>query len=91
MSVNPGFGGQSFIPAMLPKISRLREMIDAAGLPVKIQVDGGLNENTVGPVAQAGCDVFVAGTAIFGKQDYVQAIKELRQKIAGALTPKKKL
>ena len=90
MSVNPGFGGQSFIPAMLPKIRRLREMIDAAGLPVKIQVDGGLNGGTIGPVARAGCDVFVAGTAIFGKKDYAAAIKELRQKIDAALAPKKK-
>jgi ribulose-phosphate 3-epimerase len=90
MSVNPGFGGQSFIPAMLPKIRRLREMIDNAGLPVKIQVDGGLNGDTVGLVAQAGCDVFVAGTAIFGKKDYDAAIKELRQKIDAALGSKKK-
>jgi ribulose-phosphate 3-epimerase len=87
MSVNPGFGGQSFIPAMLPKIRRLREMIDAGGLAVKIEVDGGLNEATVGEVARAGCDVYVAGTAIFGEKDYAAAIKALRQKIAGALTP----
>jgi ribulose-phosphate 3-epimerase len=84
MSVNPGFGGQSFIPAMLPKIRRLREMIDSAGLPVKIEVDGGLNGDTIGAVARAGCDVFVAGTAVFGKPDYTQAIQELRQEIAGA-------
>jgi ribulose-phosphate 3-epimerase len=90
MSVNPGFGGQSFIPAMLPKIRRVREMIDSAGLPVKIEVDGGLNGGTIGPVAQAGCDVFVAGTAIFGKQDYAAAIQELRREIAAGLTPKKK-
>ncbi|MBI4643902.1 MAG: ribulose-phosphate 3-epimerase [Deltaproteobacteria bacterium] len=90
MSVNPGFGGQSFIPAMLPKIRRLREMIDSQGLPVKIEVDGGLNGDTVGAVARAGCDVFVAGTAVFGKPDYAQAIQELRREIAGALTPKKK-
>lgn len=90
MSVNPGFGGQSFIPAMLPKIRRVREMIDSRGLAVKIEVDGGLNGDTVGPVAQAGCDVFVAGTAIFGKQDYAAAIQELRREIAAGLTPKKK-
>jgi len=85
MSVNPGFGGQSFIPAMLPKIRRLREMLDAGGLDVKIQVDGGLNGTTVGPVAQAGCDVFVAGTAIFKEPDYAQAIQELRRKIGAAV------
>ena len=90
MSVNPGFGGQSFIPAMLPKIRLLREMLDSQGLAVKIQVDGGLNGGTVGAVAQAGCDVFVAGTAVFGKPDYAAAIQELRGKIAGALAPKKK-
>ena len=90
MSVNPGFGGQSFIPAMLPKIRRLREMIDVRGLAVKIEVDGGLNEATIGAVAQAGCDVFVAGTAVFGERDYVQAIQKLRQQIAGAPTAKKK-
>ncbi|RJR41779.1 MAG: ribulose-phosphate 3-epimerase [Deltaproteobacteria bacterium] len=90
MSVNPGFGGQSFIPAVLPKISRLREMIDSRGLPVKIQVDGGLNGDTVAAVAAAGGDVFVAGTAVFGKKDYAAAIQELRQEIAAGLNPPKK-
>jgi ribulose-phosphate 3-epimerase len=85
MSVNPGFGGQSFIPAMLPKIRRLREMIDSQGLAVKIEVDGGVNQKTVGPVAQAGADVLVAGTAIFGTKDYGRAIQELRRQIAKAL------
>ena len=89
MSVNPGFGGQSFIPAMLPKIRRLREMIDARGLAVQIQVDGGLNTKTVGAAAQAGCNVFVAGTAIFGEKDYARAIQELRKKIAAALKDQK--
>lgn len=78
MSVNPGFGGQGFIPAVLPKIRLLREMIDSRGLPVKIQVDGGINVDTIGAAAQAGCDVYVAGTAIFGEKDYVQAIQRLR-------------
>jgi ribulose-phosphate 3-epimerase len=88
MSVNPGFGGQSFIPAALPKIRRLREMIDSRGLKVKIEVDGGINAKTIGAVAQAGADVFVAGTAIFGAKDYGQAIKELRQQIDKALKGK---
>jgi len=82
MTVNPGFGGQQFIEAMLPKIKRLREMINSRGLPVKIQADGGLNNATVARVAQAGCDVYVAGTAIFGQQDYARAIQELRGQIA---------
>ena len=89
MSVNPGFGGQSFIPAMLAKIRSLREMIDSQGLSVKIEVDGGLNGATVGPVAQAGCDVFVAGTAIFGTRDYGKAIQELRRQIDKAVKGKK--
>ncbi len=89
MSVNPGFGGQGFIPAALPKIRRLREMIDSQKLSIKIEVDGGVNENTVGPVAQAGADVMVAGTAIFGTKDYGQAIQRMRQKIAAALKGKK--
>ncbi len=90
MTVNPGFGGQEFISAMLPKIRRVREMIHAAGLTVKIEVDGGVNERTVGAVAQAGCDVFVAGTAIFGKPDYAQTIARLRQLIARAREGKEK-
>jgi ribulose-phosphate 3-epimerase len=85
MSVNPGFGGQSFIPAMLPKIRRLREMLDSRGLAIKIEVDGGVNKKTIGPVAAAGADVYVAGTAIFGTKDYGQAIKELRRQIDQAL------
>ena len=89
MSVNPGFGGQSFIPSALPKIRRLREMIEAAGLNVKIQVDGGLNVDTIGAVARAGCDVFVAGTAVFGEKDYAQAIKALSAKIDSGLKNKK--
>jgi ribulose-phosphate 3-epimerase len=89
MSVNPGFGGQSFIPAMLPKIKRLREIIDSRGLAIKIEVDGGVNKKTIGPVAQAGADVYVAGTAIFGEKDYGKAIQELRRQIDQALKGKK--
>jgi ribulose-phosphate 3-epimerase len=84
MTVNPGFGGQEFIPAMVPKIRRLRELIDQAGLKVKVQVDGGLNEATVGAVARAGCEVFVAGTAIFSHNSYAQAIAALRRLIQEA-------
>lgn len=86
MTVNPGFGGQEFIPGVVPKIRRLRELIDRQGLKVKIQVDGGINEKTVVQAARAGCEVFVAGTAIFGQNNYAQAIATLRQKIETART-----
>jgi ribulose-phosphate 3-epimerase len=79
MSVNPGFGGQEFIAGVIPKIQRLRELIDTKGLKVLIQVDGGINEATVGRAARAGCDVFVAGTAVFGAPDYGAAIAALRR------------
>jgi len=85
MTVNPGFGGQEFIPAVVPKIRRLRELIDERGLKVQIQVDGGVSEATIGEVARAGCDVFVAGTAIFGAPDYAKAIAGLRRQIDAAL------
>jgi ribulose-phosphate 3-epimerase len=80
MTVNPGFGGQQFIPAVLPKIESLRALIDRENLPVKIQTDGGVNEDTIAQAARAGCDIFVAGTAVFGQPDYARAIKGLRQK-----------
>jgi ribulose-phosphate 3-epimerase len=85
MSVNPGFGGQEFIPGVVPKIRRLRELIAERGLPIKIQVDGGVSEATAGELAQAGCDVFVAGTAIFHAPDYTEAIAGLRRQIDRAL------
>jgi ribulose-phosphate 3-epimerase len=84
MSVNPGFGGQEFIPGVVPKIRRLREIIDDRGLPVQIQVDGGVSEATAGDLARAGCDIFVAGTAIFRTPDYAQAIAGLRRRIEAA-------
>ncbi len=84
MTVNPGFGGQEFIPGVLPKIERLREWLDKEGLPVKIETDGGVNEDTAAQVARAGCDIFVAGTAIFGQPDYAKAIAGLRATIAAA-------
>jgi ribulose-phosphate 3-epimerase len=82
MSVNPGFGGQQFISAMVPKVARLREMIDRQNLDIKIEVDGGVNVDTIGPLAQAGTDIFVAGSAIFGRPDYQAAIAEMRAQIA---------
>jgi ribulose-phosphate 3-epimerase len=78
MTVNPGFGGQSFIPEVLPKIRRLRKMIDGAGLRTEIEVDGGINPNTARQVVEAGATVLVAGSAVFGSKDYRQAISALR-------------
>lgn len=79
MTVNPGFGGQKFIESMLPKIRTLREWIDARDLDVALEVDGGIGPETVPRVHQAGADVFVAGTAIFGASNYGDAIEGLRR------------
>jgi ribulose-phosphate 3-epimerase len=79
MSVNPGFGGQKFIPATLEKISRLRKMIDDRGLTIDIEVDGGVNSKTIASVAGAGANVFVAGSAIFGSDDYAATIAKFRR------------
>jgi ribulose-phosphate 3-epimerase len=81
MSVNPGFGGQAFIPNSINKIKALRNHIQERGLSVLIEVDGGVNEKTIAQVAAAGADVFVAGSAIFGSKDYQTTIQSLRQKI----------
>ena len=79
MTVNPGFGGQSYIPAITNKISRLRTMITARSLEVDIQVDGGIKSGTVLEASRAGANVFVAGSAVFKAADYRQAISDLRQ------------
>jgi ribulose-phosphate 3-epimerase len=79
MSVNPGFGGQKFIASSIEKIKKLRNMINEKGLNVDIQVDGGIGVNTIQAVSQAGCDIFVAGSAIFGKGDYKEKIEKLRE------------
>jgi ribulose-phosphate 3-epimerase len=79
MTVNPGFGGQSFIEACLPKIERLRSSIDKRGLKARIEVDGGIAPETAKRVVDAGATVLVAGTAVFGKKDYAQAIRALRK------------
>ena len=81
MSVNPGFGGQAFIPSSLDKIKALRQQIQDRGLSVLIEVDGGVNDNTIAAIASAGADVFVAGSAIFGSKDYEKTIQSFRQKI----------
>jgi ribulose-phosphate 3-epimerase len=79
MSVNPGFGGQGFIPACLPKIEELRRQIDRRGLPVELEVDGGVKTDNIGLIAGAGADVFVAGSAVFGEADYAATIARLKE------------
>jgi ribulose-phosphate 3-epimerase len=79
MTVNPGFGGQSFLPEMLPKIRRIRALCDERGLHPVIEVDGGENEVTAGQAAAAGATAFVAGSAIFGTKDYAAAIAAIRR------------
>jgi ribulose-phosphate 3-epimerase len=78
MSVNPGFGGQSFIRSQLAKIAALRTMIDASGREIALQVDGGVTAETARDCIAAGADVLVAGTAVFGKPDYAAAIAAIR-------------
>ena len=83
MSVNPGFGGQQFIPNSLSKIRALRRIIDDRDLTILIEVDGGVNTKTIADVARAGADVFVAGSANFNSDDYSRTIKDFREKIKG--------
>ncbi len=78
MTVEPGFGGQEFLDLTLPKIRRARAAIDASGLDVKLQVDGGITEETIWRAAEAGADVFVAGSAVYGADDPAEAIEQLR-------------
>ena len=84
MSVNPGFGGQSFIPSALPKITKVREMIDRTGREIRLEVDGGVKVDNIGAVAAAGADTFVAGSAIFGAKDYRATIAAMREEIRRA-------
>ncbi len=79
MSVNPGFGGQSFLPSALRKLGRLRTMIRARGVDVHLEVDGGIKPGTAHQVRSAGADVLVAGTAVFGQDDYGAAVRALRE------------
>lgn len=83
MTVNPGFGGQVFIPGVIPKIRRLREMVDAQGLEIEIEVDGGVGPDTIQRVSSAGADVFVAGSAIFYSENYEKTIRLMRDKMNG--------
>ncbi len=82
MSVNPGFGGQAFIPSTLAKIRAVRERIDASGREVRLEVDGGIKTTNIGAVAAAGADTFVAGSAIFGATDYAAVLRSMRVAIA---------
>jgi ribulose-phosphate 3-epimerase len=84
MSVNPGFGGQSFIPSVLPKITKVREMIGRSGREIRLEVDGGVKVDNIGAVAAAGADTFVAGSAIFGAKDYRATIAAMREEISKA-------
>jgi ribulose-phosphate 3-epimerase len=85
MSVNPGFGGQSFIESALPKIARVRELIDRSGREIRLEVDGGVKVDNIKAVAAAGADTFVAGSAIFGSKDYRATIAAMRAEIAKAV------
>ena len=82
MSVNPGFGGQKFIPSTLSKLSQVRSLIDSSGLDIRLEVDGGVTVDNIAEVAAAGADTFVAGSAIFNTDDYRQTISEMRQRLA---------
>ena len=84
MSVNPGFGGQTFIPAVLPKIREARNLIDNSGRDIRLEVDGGIKEENIAEIARCGADTFVAGTAIFGKPDYEQVITAMKASAASA-------
>jgi len=83
MSVNPGFGGQKFIPSVLEKLSEVRRRIDASGRDVRLEIDGGVKVDNIGAIARAGADTFVAGSAIFGSKDYAATVAAMRRAIAG--------
>ncbi len=78
MSVNPGFGGQSFIEDSIDKVRALKKMIDDRGLSVGIEIDGGVSPTTIAPIAEAGANIFVAGSAVFGKEDYAKEITAMK-------------
>jgi ribulose-phosphate 3-epimerase len=84
MSVNPGFGGQKFIPSSLPKLRQARERIAASGRDIRLEIDGGVNPDNIGEIARAGADTFVAGSAIFGAKDYRAVIAAMRAEIGKA-------
>jgi ribulose-phosphate 3-epimerase len=80
MSVNPGFGGQKFIPTSLDKLRRLRQMIDSRELKTRIEIDGGIDSENILRVVESGAEIIVAGSAVYGKEDPIEAVKELLEK-----------
>ena len=84
MSVNPGFGGQGFIPSTLDKLRRVRERIDASGRAIRLEIDGGVKADNIAEIARAGADTFVAGSAIFNADDYADVIARMKSAVAGA-------
>jgi ribulose-phosphate 3-epimerase len=82
MSVNPGFGGQKFIPSTLEKCAEVRRLIDESGYDIRLEIDGGVTADNIADIARAGADMFVAGSAIFNKPDYAQAIAAMRAQLA---------
>ncbi len=83
MSVNPGFGGQSFIPGTLKKLARVRRLIDESGFDIRLEIDGGVKNDNIAEIARAGADTFVAGSAIFCTDNYRDTINRMRQELAG--------
>jgi len=88
MSVNPGFGGQQFIPSVLPKIAEVRRRIAASGRDIWLEVDGGVKTDNIAEIAAAGADTFVAGSAIFGSKDYAATIADMRSRLAAVPHPR---
>ena len=84
MSVNPGFGGQEFIESSLDKLRQARHMIDDSGREIRLEIDGGVRISNIGDIAAAGADTFVAGSAIFGSDNYAATIAEMKSEIAAA-------
>lgn len=82
MSVNPGFGGQSFLPSALDKLRQARQLVDASGFDIRVQIDGGVKVDNIQEIARAGADTFVAGSAIFGASDYSEVIAEMRSELS---------
>ncbi|MGB0135358.1 ribulose-phosphate 3-epimerase [Dokdonella sp.] len=84
MSVNPGFGGQSFLPSALDKLRKARELIDRSGRDIRLEIDGGVKIDNIADIARAGADTFVAGSAIFGKADYPAVVSSMKSAVASA-------
>jgi ribulose-phosphate 3-epimerase len=87
MSVNPGFGGQKFIPSTLRKLTQVRKLIDESGHKIRLEVDGGVGVQNIREIAEAGADMFVAGSAIFNSEDYAETIKAMRNELGQAPDP----